>query len=472
MPSSMMYCIACFDKLVDDVLIQILQMSTVQAVLSLRQTCRRYYLLSKTRIVWHAKFRREVLARGLPPPGPFRPIATLSATDLEKRTLQALHLENQWSRLSAKVIASTQRRETVDQVVFIPGGVEIVTVQNDKLIYWHVTCSSGRYCLKRIAEWNGRVACKLVTDCENPGVIAVGPREQPNKFCTVFSLSQRRPFATLCDYALVPGILAGIWHHLLLLDITGEQDTTGGLALLDWHAQTTGRALLPCLRELYGHFVDFALFSDHILVAWENCMSVFDIPKVPAQGQVVMEHRRVFMFQEPISRPVAFTTCIARSLPAHDGSSRTRHSSLTIAARPQSKGGKLVMSMLVPLSDDDDEHGGDSVAPLFPYRLLRLSPYTPSILADAGGRVSQTCTSLKLGSSGRGICVFGEEVRICGPGVLFHPPCEMQIGPVFETGRALYQVDVGSAEKVDFDEGTGRFVVARTSGAFEVVQLC
>lgn len=53
----------------------------------------------------------------------------------------------------------------------------------------------------------------------------------------------------LCDYARVPGIVAGVWRHLLLLDTTRELEG-GGLELLNWHAQTTGTALLPRFPDL------------------------------------------------------------------------------------------------------------------------------------------------------------------------------------------------------------------------------
>ncbi|KAF9218861.1 hypothetical protein BS17DRAFT_787707 [Gyrodon lividus] len=131
------------------------------------------------------------------------------------------------------------------------------------------------------------------------------------------------------------------------------------------------------------------------------------------------------------------------------------------------------MSMLVPLTDEDIN---ESTA--FPYRMTRLATYVPGTLGEtAAARVPQTCTSLCLGSSGRGIFVVGRELRLCGPGVLFLPPYEMQFGPVFETGKALYLMDEVSGDsgangdKVDFDEGMGVFVAAKGSGGFEVVQL-
>jgi hypothetical protein len=51
----------------------------------------------------------------------------------------------------------------------------------------------------------------------------------------------------------------------------------------------------------------------------------------------------------------------------------------------------------------------------------------------------------------------------------------MQFGPTFETGKAIYEIEAGgdgvSGDKVDFDEGMGRLVVAKGSGGFDVVQL-
>jgi hypothetical protein len=206
-------------------------------------------------------------------------------------------------------------------------------------------------------------------------------------------------------------------------------------------------------------------------------MSVFPVPEVPTQGQAIIEHKRVFMFQEPISRPIAFTPCVTRGLP--DPQTKPKHSSLavphslTIAARPKSKAGRVWMSMLVPLTDDPIDQ---SIT--FPYRLMQLAPYVPGTLGEvAAAGVLQPCTGLRFGSSGRGIFVVGRELRLCSPGLLFLPPYEMQFGPVFETGKALYLMDeVGgdgdvNGDQVDFDEGMGRFVVAKGSGGFEVVQL-
>ncbi|KAF8132899.1 hypothetical protein EV363DRAFT_1473205 [Boletus edulis] len=171
------------DMLVDDILIQILQTLSVHALLSLRKTSRRYYLLSKHRCIWYARFCAEVLARNLPPPGPHLPLSMLSATELERRTLRALHLEQAWPRLSANMLISTEHHggdSHVDQVVFIPGGTELLTVQGDKVVHWLIVSWPGiAQGLKRVGEWTpfDEVPCRIVKDGEAPGVIAVGPRE-------------------------------------------------------------------------------------------------------------------------------------------------------------------------------------------------------------------------------------------------------------------------------------------------------
>ncbi|KAF9218860.1 hypothetical protein BS17DRAFT_350185 [Gyrodon lividus] len=172
---------ASLDKLVDDILIRILRTLSVHTILSLRKTSRRYYLLTKLRCVWYAKFCAEVLARNLPPPGQPCPLSLLSSADLENRTLRALYLENSWPHLSTNIIISKQRGERVDQVVFMPGGAEFLTVQNKRLVYWLIVSRPGlSQGLKKVAEWPTPegVSCKVVKDCENPSAIAVGPREQ------------------------------------------------------------------------------------------------------------------------------------------------------------------------------------------------------------------------------------------------------------------------------------------------------
>jgi hypothetical protein len=193
---------------------------------------------------------------------------------------------------------------------------------------------------------------------------------------------------------------------------------------------------------------------------------VFPVPNIPAKGRTVMAHIKVFMFHERINLPIASTTCISRGwfgadapvyVPSHETPS------LTIAAR--GKSGEISLSMLILLDNDE----GGKYPSSFPYRLLRLSPVAPTVTQDSGG-----CTQICLGSSGRGLFVFGGKVRLCGPSLLFIPPCEMQFGPEFETERVVYDVETGDTvggDKVDFDEGMGRLVVAKGSGGFDVVQL-
>lgn len=167
------------------------------------------------------------------------------------------------------------------------------------------------------------------------------------------------------------------------------------------------------------------------------------------------------------------------------------------------------MVMLVPLVDEEDRKEGVAAnMNTFPYRLTYLPPHLPMTWRPGsqgeGGGVEnpvlpRRCTTLCLGSSGRGVFVVGRELRLVSPGLLMLPPYEMQFGPVFETGEAFYLVDQyrqrdlnrmdldedthtnvrvdaeeeesASGDKVDFDEGMGRFVVAKERGGFEVVQL-
>ncbi|KAG2136338.1 uncharacterized protein EDB93DRAFT_1254000 [Suillus bovinus] len=444
------------DNLVNDILIKIFQTLSVQEILTLRRTSKRYYSLSKLRSVWYAAFCTEVLARHLPPPGPSCSLRALHSADLEHRTLLALSLQKRWPRCTPDVIVSSKKRETVDQILLIPGGTQVLTVHGNKVIYWLISGQTGATRkLQRLGEWSSPSddTCMVVKDKEGQGIIAIGCRDQPNKHAAVFSLALEPALRKLCDYSVVPGIVAGISRHLLFLDTTSEKDG-GGLELLDWHAQTEGTALLPRIPDLFGPFLGFVHFSEHILVAWETCISVFPVPEVPAQGRMVVAHTRVFMFSEPIGLPVAFTTCVSRGwtgtdAPAYRPSQETP--SLTIVARPKGKLGRIAMSMLIPVDNDD----GAKHVTSFGYQLLRLSPFVPGVLGDIDrGSRGQACRQICIGSSGRGLCVFGREVRLCEPSLLYILPCEMQFGPVFETGKAIYEIEDG--DNVDFDEGMGR----------------
>ncbi|KAH7904936.1 hypothetical protein BJ138DRAFT_1106399 [Hygrophoropsis aurantiaca] len=473
---------ASLNDLVDDVLIQVLQTSSPQTILSLRKTSRRYYFLTKVWCIWYEKFRTEVLARNLPIPGPSHSISLLRAAELEYRTLRAIYLQRRWPRLRAHAYtANTTNRELVDQVILIRGGTQILTVHMNKLACWAIDDRNPMddmpSRLTQVAEWSSpsEEKCKVSKESKGLDIIVVGPKHQAlirgraNGYAMVLALGPKPYFRSLCEYSRVPGVIAGITDNLLFVDTTAEPGG-GGLELLDWRAQTTGTVLLPCIADLFGGFVGYELFSGHIIVVWETAISVFPIPTVPEYGQVVIEHIRVFMLHEVITRPVAFSTCVARALSdTIFPTSQQAPLSLTIAARPMTKSARVSMSMLIPHASDDL----NDRCP-FPYSLARLSPFVPGVTGDQErGYVGQTCTDICLGPSGRGLCVVGQEVRLCTPSLLIMPPCEMQFGPAFETGEPIYELEGSgeSGESVDFDEGMGRFAIAKASGGFEVVQL-
>ncbi|KAH7921516.1 hypothetical protein BV22DRAFT_727175 [Leucogyrophana mollusca] len=149
---------ASLDGLVDDVLIQVLQTSSVSTILSLRQTSKRYYFLTGLRCIWYAKFCTEVLARNLPIPGPSHSLSVLHSEELEYRTLRALYLQRKWPRLSPQVHAASSRKsDPVDQVVLIQGGAQVLTVHANRVVCWDIGGGSGDSVspgVRRIAEWS------------------------------------------------------------------------------------------------------------------------------------------------------------------------------------------------------------------------------------------------------------------------------------------------------------------------------
>ena len=187
---------------------------------------------------------------------------------------------------------------------------------------------------------------------------------------------------------------------------------------------------------------------------------------------------------------------------------------LTIAARSRRQAESVSIMMLVPFEDEESckkAEAAESNTSPYAYRLVCLAPHVPSTswqsenqggeggeesVGGIGDSVPRACTTICLGSSGRGVYVVGRELRLVSPDLVFILPYDMQFGPAFEKGEALYLVDQhlqrdlnrlrsdGNAnvengadetswcgDKVDFDEGMGRFVVANERGGFEVVQL-
>lgn len=176
-----MHCTSSLDNLVDDILLQIFQTLSVQEILTLRRTSKRYYCLSKLRSVWYAAFCTEVLARHLPLPGPSRSLHALASADLEHRTLLALSLERRWPRSTPSVIVSSRKRETVDQILLIPGGTQVLTVHGNKVVYWLISGQPGAtHKLQKVGEWTSPSddTCIVVKDMESQGIIAVGCRDQ------------------------------------------------------------------------------------------------------------------------------------------------------------------------------------------------------------------------------------------------------------------------------------------------------
>jgi len=137
---------------------------------------------------------------------------------------------------------------------------------------------------------------------------------------------------------------------------------------------------------IFGHFslssslapFSTVVFSGVLLVAWEHCISVSVVPDhVPAVGEMIVEYNLVTMFREAISRPIGFTTCVARHdvplrLPPDDeavhwgmewdwGAQQKLRTSLapgvpptlTITARSRRQAETISIRMLVPFMDKE-----------------------------------------------------------------------------------------------------------------------
>ncbi|KAG2059419.1 hypothetical protein BDR06DRAFT_967940 [Suillus hirtellus] len=220
-----MYYTPSLDRLADDILIQILQ------------TSKCFYSLSKVYCVWYAVFCAKVLAYCLPPPGPSCSLSALSSANLEYWTLLALALERHWSQSKANVIVSSGEQEIVDQIMLVPGGMQVLTVHGHKVVWWLISGKPGSHELHNIGAWSlpSDDICIVVKNMEHQGIIAISSRDN--------------------------------------------------LKVLDWYAKTEGTALLPHIPELFSAFLGLVHFLDHILVTWKLVSLEVGLMQMPCDDE-------------------------------------------------------------------------------------------------------------------------------------------------------------------------------------------
>ncbi|KDQ53937.1 hypothetical protein JAAARDRAFT_38914 [Jaapia argillacea MUCL 33604] len=452
-----------FDKLVDDIIIEVLCALSVPDILSIRQTSKRLSLLTRLRNIWHHKFCCEVLSCNLPIPGHVVPLPSIPASDLEWRTRRAMRLKNRWRTSGPDTITTFDLPvgdEDVHQVTVMAGGRQVLTVHTNRIVLWRISGVVGRALnVSRMGEYVFPLdeVCRVVRDPSSSDIVAVATERRPDSPVVILSTGPGAIFTQLCYYPVVQGVVVGLYDHLLLSSVSPSSEAVGGVEVRDWRSGGRGSILFPEEPGLFGRFLDFQFFNSHILLVWEECLSVYALPNIPSSGQLIADPVKIYRFAEPLTHPVSFTTCKPRLLPDVQPPSESTSSSrsLTIVARPRYRPSGLVHTLLRPLPVEDDP---------FPFGLIRI----PQRGND------QICTASCLGPSGRGVWVGNNTVHRCSPVALMVPFCEMQL-----TVDLAMNIPVCTIEKevsarpycIDFDDGMGRLVVGSEHGKVSIIDL-
>lgn len=446
------------EQLVDDILIEILCGLPVRDILSIRQTSKRLSSVTRVRNVWHHKFCAEVLGHALSLDG--SRYLSVPSSDLESRTRRALRLHKKWPAIeSPKAVAFEAPAEhgAVRQVVLLPQAWQILTVHDHRVLCWQLRESNGSSLdVHHEGEYTFPPddAPRLVRDAAGSDTVALGSLTRPKLPVVIFSIGQKPIFLERRVIQSLPGVMVGLWRHLLFYDTTTPEtaDETTGIEIIDWRGSAGGSVLCPRFHPQCGDFIDLQVFASHLLVVWEAAIAVFAMPEIPEEGQAVADPVKIYLFAEPVSRPIAFTTCSQGSVDTAVDPSKVAHS-LTIIARPKHRPYGLVHSVLRPLPNDDSD---------FPFGLTRI----PS-------RTERSCCALSCGSSGRGIWIDANSVLRCSPAPMMLPSSDIQYtvdwvpNPVWTLNT---RVNPDSA-CMDFDEGMGLIVVGTGEGKISIIDL-
>ncbi|KZT25897.1 hypothetical protein NEOLEDRAFT_1132928 [Neolentinus lepideus HHB14362 ss-1] len=451
------------EQLVDDILIEILCGLPVRDILSVRQASKRLSFVTRTRNVWHHKFCSEVLGRGPSLSEDGSRFLSVSSSDLEWRTRRAMRLHKKWTAIDSVKACTFEvpaEHGPARQVMLVPEAWRILTVHENRVLCWQLLDSldsglsvqpSGEY------AFPSDDAPRLVRDSAGSDIIALGSRTRHQMPVIIFSVAKHPSFVERHVIPSLPGLLVGMWHHLLFCDTTMPDvvEDARGIEIRDWRHHGGGTVLCPKFHPSCGDLLDLQIFSCHLLVVWDAAIAVYPMPEIPEEGQTIAEPVKIYLFAERVSRPIAFTTCRANldTASAAAANSSTAAQALTIIARPKFRPYGLVHSVMRPLIGDTSD---------FPFSLTRIP-----------NRTERICSALSCGSSGRGIWIDCKSVLRCSPAPMMLPSSDIQYtvdfvpNPVWTLNTRLNP----ETACMDFDEGMGLIVVGTEGGKVSIIDL-
>ncbi|PCH43278.1 hypothetical protein WOLCODRAFT_138272 [Wolfiporia cocos MD-104 SS10] len=277
-------------KINDDTLILVLSCMPVRSVLAIRQTCKRMLALSRTRIIWHNAYVREVLPNGFP--FPCRALLTMPTAELERAVCRSMRIGKFWrSSASPRRLVDFQASHgsAVNDVRFLPGyeGNRVVTVAKgiwSVIAVWELPPCAECACVRKLAEWAPRGAIfagfAVNSDPSSDGLVATSVNAEGRQRIEILSLVRENDIESLRPIKTINST----WKPIALKgDFIAYSDDCLKTIVMNWRTGAT--ALLRGSDELIDQHFNY-----------NRCLQIVFTYK----SVLVVRARSIELFAEPV----------------------------------------------------------------------------------------------------------------------------------------------------------------------------
>ncbi|KAI0093603.1 hypothetical protein BDY19DRAFT_989164 [Irpex rosettiformis] len=272
-------------RLGDDVLLQILAQLSPDDLVSLRKTCRYFYVLSRSRYLWHHILSREVIQERRPLPSYRKPIYQLGSAQLETLVRRALRLDVPCQQPTITKFGS---RQSVQWIRLIHGQWVLVATtdkqQSILTLYSLAVTENDKPSLIAAVNLAGPVSSGEIQVHDDRLVIALC-YQSPRRMVQVLSVQDRDgqlEFATLSTFEGLSHIRS-LRNELVGCAVYGD---TQSPCVANW--KTGEVAFLPISPDGPGQCLAMALREDICVVASSSSLTIYSISKsAPELLQVI-----------------------------------------------------------------------------------------------------------------------------------------------------------------------------------------
>ncbi|KIJ62880.1 hypothetical protein HYDPIDRAFT_41578 [Hydnomerulius pinastri MD-312] len=286
------------DTLNDDTLICIFAALTIPEILVLRQVSRRLFLLSAQHAVWRDACKSHILRDNIP--FPRDPLESLCAKDLERSTLRAYQVGQNWRSSNTqlhKAATITWKSRAIEDIKFLThhGKHWIVTISRG---IWSDLYLRDSDTLQVVARWTPGKALfngiTVNTDQESDAAIAISVQQDGINSVEILSISNQdeRPDPTIQRLATLdtchkPITLSG--------DVVALSDHDSETLILNWKTRAQSLLKSPETWQDKPLHVIFAQGNNVVVRARSIC--IFTEPSMVLPGDDL-----------PITLPQAFAS--------------------------------------------------------------------------------------------------------------------------------------------------------------------